>query len=124
MNARMTTLVIVSLVSLAIGAAGGILGFTFFVGGDGEASREVTSPTLDINALPTLSATQQFLSLTRISDLSNEVGDLQATIDALEAGVDADADADEEAAADDTEAADDPVETPDPTEETDSDEGE
>jgi len=118
MNARMTTLVIVSLISLAIGAAGGILGFTFFVGGDGEPSREVTSPTLDINALPTLSATQQFLSLTRISDLSNEVADLQATIDALEAG------ADEEAAADEAEAADDPVETPDPTEETDSAEGE
>lgn len=78
-------LAIVALVSLGIGAAAGILGYTWLVGGDGEASEPITAPTLDVNALPTLNPTQSFAALTQVADLSNQVTNLQATIAVSEA---------------------------------------
>ncbi len=75
-------LAVVALISLGIGAAAGILGYTWIVGGDGEASEPISAPTLDVDALPTLNPTQSFAAQTQVADLSAQVINLQATIDA------------------------------------------
>ncbi|MCC6616068.1 MAG: YceI family protein [Anaerolineae bacterium] len=82
MTARTLVYVIVALI---VGAVGGILGFVWTVGGTGEASAPISAPTLDINAIPTLNPTQAFAAVTQVADLSSQVTDLQATIEALSA---------------------------------------
>ena len=76
---------IVALVSLAVGAAVDSLGFTWIVGGDGEPSTEISAPTLDVNALPTLNPTQAFDAVTQVAVLNAQMADLQATIDSQQA---------------------------------------
>jgi len=94
MNART---IIVALISLAVGAAVGILGFTFIVGGSGEPSGETTAPTLDVNAVATLNPTEAFDAQTQVAELSAENEGLQATVAALETSLEeANAEAPEE----------------------------
>jgi polyisoprenoid-binding protein YceI len=75
--------IIVALVAAALGAVIGIFGFTYIVGGAGEPSAEVSAPTLDANALPTLNPTQAVAALTQVAELSAANVNLQSTIDAL-----------------------------------------
>lgn len=82
MNART---LIVALIGMGIGAALGIFGFIYFVGGDGTPSEAISAPTLDVNAIPTLNPTQAFAAVTQVADLNAQITDLQATIAALNA---------------------------------------
>jgi polyisoprenoid-binding protein YceI len=74
---------IAALVGAVIGGVIGVLGFIWFVGGDGTASQPISAPTLDVNALPTLNPTQAFDAVTQVAALNAQVSELQATIDAL-----------------------------------------
>lgn len=78
-----TRTVIVAVVSLIVGAAVGITGFIWFVGGNGAPSATLTAPTLDINALPTLNPTQAFDAQTQVAQKSAQVAELEATVQAL-----------------------------------------
>jgi polyisoprenoid-binding protein YceI len=75
--------IIVAIVAVALGAVIGIFGFIWAVGGSGEPSAEVSAPTLNVNALPTLNPTQAVAALTQVAELSAENANLQATIAAL-----------------------------------------
>ena len=79
----MTRTLIVALVAAAFGAIVGIFGFTWIVGGSGEASATITAPTLDVNALPTLNPTEVAAMVTQLAELNTEKANLQATIDAI-----------------------------------------
>lgn len=81
--------IVVALVAAALGAVIGIFGFTWVVGGAGEPSTEVSAPTLDVNALPTLNPTQAVAALTQVAELSVANVNLQSTIDALVAAQEA-----------------------------------
>jgi hypothetical protein len=80
MNVR---LIVVALAAAVVGGIVGVLGFVWIVGGGGEASEPVSAPTLDVNAVATLNPTQAFVAVTQVAQLSQEVSNLQATIDAL-----------------------------------------
>lgn len=80
MNAR---IVIVALVAAVIGGIVGVLGYTWVVGGSGEASAPIAAPTLDVNAVPTLNPTQAFAAATQVAELSEQVAALQNEIDTL-----------------------------------------
>ncbi len=80
----MTRTIIVALIALVVGAVVGVLGFTYIVGGSGEASGETTAPTLDVNAVATLNPTQYYDAQTQVAELSEENENLQATIEAME----------------------------------------
>lgn len=73
---RNLTLAIAAVFLLAIGAAGGVLVYNAVVGGDGEASEPISAPTLDINAVPTISNDEAFA-------LATENAQLQAEVEAL-----------------------------------------
>ncbi|HEX2619848.1 MAG TPA: YceI family protein [Phototrophicaceae bacterium] len=77
MNLRNT--VIVALVSLAVGAGIGVFSYIWLVGGSGTPSAEISAPTLDINALPTLNPTQAFAAVTQVAELSTQVAELSIT---------------------------------------------
>jgi len=81
MNSRT---IIVAVVSLAIGAVVGVLGFTWIVGGSGEPSTDTVAPTIDVNAVATLSPDEAFEAQTQVAELSAENEELQATIAAYE----------------------------------------
>lgn len=76
---------IVGLVGAVLGGVIGVLGFIWFVGGDGTASQPISAPTLDVNAIPTLNPTQAFAAVTQVAQLSAQVSELQATVEALNA---------------------------------------
>ncbi len=82
MNAR---IVIVALVAAVIGGVVGVLGYKWVVGGSGEASAPIAAPTLDVNAVPTLSSIEAFAAATQVAELSTQVAVLQSEIDLLNA---------------------------------------
>lgn len=74
---RRTLNIIGAIILLGIGAAIGVTGYIFTVGGSGEASGTTTAPTLDLStATPNAAETQ-------IAVLAAQVADLQATNEAL-----------------------------------------
>lgn len=75
----------VGLVGAVLGGVIGVLGFIWFVGGDGTASQPISAPTLDVNAMPTLNPTQAFAAVTQVAQLSAQVSELRATVEALNA---------------------------------------
>lgn len=80
---RRTLNIIGAIVLLGIGAAIGVTGYIFTVGGSGEASQPISAPTLDLStATPNAAETQ-------IAVLSAQVADLQATNAALQAAASA-----------------------------------
>jgi polyisoprenoid-binding protein YceI len=81
----MTRTLIVALAAALFGAIVGIFGFTWVVGGSGEASATITAPTLDVNALPTLNPTEVAAMVNQLAELNAEKANLQATIDAMSA---------------------------------------
>lgn len=80
MNAR---ILIIALVAAIFGGVVGVLGFVWFVGGDGAASEPISAPTLDINAVATLNPEQAFAAVTQVAALSTQVTDLELTLSAL-----------------------------------------
>ena len=72
-------------IALVVGAVGGILLFILVSSGSGEPSSVVTAPTLDPNAIPTLSGEQAFALATRVAELEGEVAAQDAQIADLEA---------------------------------------
>ncbi len=82
MNAR---IIVVALVAAVIGGVVGVLGYTWVVGGSGEASAPIAAPTLDVNAIPTLNPTQAFAAVTQVAELSTQVAELQSEVDTLNA---------------------------------------
>lgn len=108
---RRTLNIIAAIILLGIGAAIGVVGYIFTVGGSGEASAPITAATIDPST-PTPNAQQ-----TQIAELSAQVAALEATNVALaSAAASTESDATEEAAAPTTEAAEPTVEpTAEPT---------
>lgn len=76
-------IVIVAVVALVMGAAIGILGYTWVVGGDGAASEPISAPTLDVNAVATLDPVLGADAMTEVALLSTQVAVLQATNEVL-----------------------------------------
>lgn len=79
MNSRM---IVTGLVAAALGGVISVFGYIWLVGGSGEASAPISAPTLDINAVPTLSADQAFAAATQVAELSAQVASLEATLEA------------------------------------------
>lgn len=80
------SMLVVAGIAFGAGAGIGILGFTWIVGGDGEASEPISAPTLDPNARATLSPAQVDAVLTQSAQLRTQLRDSQGTLSALEAG--------------------------------------
>lgn len=80
-NSRNRLIFLLALAAICFGAGSGIgvLGYTYFVGGSGEASEPISAPTLDANARPTLSQAQ-------VNTVLTQTANQQATIEALESG--------------------------------------
>ena len=99
-----TTLILVSLVMLGIGAAAGTMGYIWIVGGSGEASQPISAPTLSLDmtsaadpvatqiaqldskldeVLAQLAAAEQTGDITALSE---QIAALQAQVAALNAG--------------------------------------
>ena len=83
MSAALRTAILIVLAALA-GSVLGILGFIQITGGSGTPSGETTAPTLDANAIPTLSAVQAFALATRAAELEGTIAAQAAVIIALE----------------------------------------
>lgn len=82
---NMATMAIVAAIAFGGGAGIGILGYTWTVGGSGEASEPISAPTLDPNAQPTLAPQQVDQLLTQRADSREQINELEATIEAYEA---------------------------------------
>ncbi len=87
MSRNILVYVIAALALLGVGAGGGILVYNAVVGGDGEASEAPAPPTLDINAVPTLSNDDAFALATENAELAARLDDAQATLEAQSAQV-------------------------------------
>ena len=83
MSAALRTAILIVIAALA-GSVLGILGFIQITGGSGTPSGETTAPTLDANAIPTLSAVQAFALATRAAELEGTIAAQAAVIIALE----------------------------------------
>ncbi len=82
MNAR---IIIVALVAAVIGGVVGVLGYIWVMSGSGVASAPIAAPTLDVNAVSTLSSIEAFAAATQVAELSTQVAGLQSEIDTLTA---------------------------------------
>lgn len=80
---RNVVLVLAALFFIGVGAAGGILVYNAVVGGDGEASEPISAPTLDINAVPTISSDEAFALATENAALAAEVEALRTAAAAM-----------------------------------------
>ena len=80
MNIR---LIIIALVSAGVGALIGTFGYIWLVGGSATPSQQTTAPTLDVNAIPTLSSNTL---MTQLANAQSEVSALQTQVSDLEAG--------------------------------------
>ena len=78
----MRNTLLLALLFSVVGAIVGIFGFIWVTGGSGEASAAISAPTLDPNAIPTLSAEQSFALATQ--SVAREA-ELLATIEAQRA---------------------------------------
>ena len=83
MRDAMRTAILIVIAALA-GSVLGVLGFIQITGGSGTPSGETTAPTLDANAIPTLSAAQSFVLATRAAELEGTIAAQAAAIVALE----------------------------------------
>ena len=83
MRDALRTALLVVIAALA-GSVLGVLGFIQITGGSGTPSGETTAPTLDANAIPTLSAAQSFALATRAAELEGTIAAQAAAIVALE----------------------------------------
>ena len=83
MRDAMRTAILIVIAAL-VGSVLGILGFIQITGGSGTPSGETTAPTLDANAIPTLSAVQAFALATRAAELEDTVAAQAAAIAAME----------------------------------------
>jgi polyisoprenoid-binding protein YceI len=79
MNIR---LIVIALVSAGVGALIGVFSYIWLVGGSATPSQQTTAPTLDVNAIPTLSPntlmTQLANAQAEVNVLGTQVSDLQA----------------------------------------------
>jgi polyisoprenoid-binding protein YceI len=79
MNIR---LIVIALVSAGVGALIGVFSYIWLVGGSATPSQQTTAPTLDVNAIPTLSPntlmTQLANAQAEVNALETQVSDLQA----------------------------------------------
>lgn len=80
-NAR-SALVIV--IAALVGSVIGIIGYILISGGSGEPSGETIAPTLDPNAIPTLSGEQAFALATRAAALESTVAAQGVALAAME----------------------------------------
>ena len=71
-------------IAALVGSVVGILVFIQATGGSGAPSGETVAPTLDANAIPTLSVSQSFALATRAAELEDTVAAQAAAIAALE----------------------------------------
>ena len=83
MSDALRTAVLIVIAAL-VGSVVGILVFIQVTGGTGTPSGETVAPTLDPNAIPTLSASQSFALATRAAELEDTVAAQAAAIAALE----------------------------------------
>ena len=83
MSDALRTAVLIVIAAL-VGSVVGILVFIQVTGGSGTPSGETVAPTLDPDAIPTLSASQSFALATRAAELEDTVAAQAAAIAALE----------------------------------------
>ena len=83
MSDALRTAVLIVIAAL-VGSVVGILVFIQVTGGTGTPSGETVAPTLDPNAIPTLSASQSFALATRAAELEDTVAAQAAAIAALQ----------------------------------------